>query len=296
MDRPDDPVSVGAEQPELAVVVISVNAPPSLTAAVASLAEQDIPLEVVVVNTGGCDAAPRLASISSAVTLVEKRGRHLPGAARNLGIAAAKSEYIAFLACDCRAAPDWARQRLRWHKLGHVAVGSALLPDNEASAIAWASHLSLFVRRLPQASRVWALPYGASFHRSVFETHGQFSEHLRTGEDTEFVARLPAPMKPFWARSVVTYHNSPTTPIAMIIDQYRRGRRASATMRSRGRALLLDAARQFWWRTRVPIQMVRHTELGRKRTIRRALALVPLCAAAYSLGLAAGRGRVDLST
>ena len=39
--------------PLLAVVVIGYKAPPQLVGAVGSLREQDIPIEIVVVNSGG---------------------------------------------------------------------------------------------------------------------------------------------------------------------------------------------------------------------------------------------------
>jgi len=45
-----------AERPELAVVVIGYRAPPDLAAAVRSVLDQSIPLEIVVVNSGGGNA------------------------------------------------------------------------------------------------------------------------------------------------------------------------------------------------------------------------------------------------
>lgn len=289
------PPPLDPAQAELSVVVISVGAPSSLALAVKSLLDQDVPVEIIVVNTGGGDAAERLKPFGSPIKLVQETDRLLPGAARNAGIRIATGTFIAFLAADCQAAPGWAEQRLNLHKRGHQVVGSALLPTNGDNAFAWASHLSLFVRRLPQASRVWALPYGASFHRQIFDTYGMFPEDLRAGEDTAMVSRLPASLQPVWARSVLTFHLSPTTAGAMIVDQYRRGRRSSSAILSGRRRIIRTIFLQFSRRTRIPIQLIRRTDLRDEPHIKRAIMLMPVCAAAYAIGIAAGRGQPDLS-
>ena len=193
-------------RPELAVVVISLGAPVSLADAVASLLAQDLTIEIIVVNSGGGYAAAKLAAAGFDVTVIEREERLLPGVARNIGIRATTAEHVAFLASDCRAAPGWAANRLAKHRKGSAAVASALLPLPADSPIAWASHLSLFARRLPLNSRLTALPYGGSFHRSLFESYGLFSEELRIGEDTEFALRLPLKVRPVWAPDVVTLH------------------------------------------------------------------------------------------
>ena len=159
-------------------------------------------------NSGGGYAAAKLAAAGFDVTVIEREERLLPGVARNIGIRATTAEHVAFLASDCRAAPGWAANRLAKHRKGSAAVASALLPLPADSPIAWASHLSLFARRLPLNSRLTALPYGGSFHRSLFESYGLFSEELRIGEDTEFALRLPLKVRPVWAPDVVTLHET----------------------------------------------------------------------------------------
>src|SRR5688572_15177048 len=86
--------------PDLACVVLALGNPPELAAAVRSLLDQGEPLEVVVVNSAGGGAAATLAAAGLAVPVVERPERLLPGAARNLGIAATRAPFVAFLAAD----------------------------------------------------------------------------------------------------------------------------------------------------------------------------------------------------
>ncbi|MBL8591518.1 MAG: glycosyltransferase family 2 protein, partial [Devosia sp.] len=97
--------------PELAVVVLSVGAPPELRLAVESLLRQPEPLEIVVVNSGGGDLAAVLPA-APGISTVTVEGLLWPGAARNAGIRATSAPWVAFLASDLVAAPDWAAERL----------------------------------------------------------------------------------------------------------------------------------------------------------------------------------------
>ncbi|HYH47235.1 MAG TPA: glycosyltransferase family A protein, partial [Thermoanaerobaculia bacterium] len=93
--------------PDLACVVLALGNPPELAAAVRSLLDQGEPMEVVVVNSAGGGAAATLAAAGLAVPVIERPERLLPGAARNLGIAATRAPFVAFLAADCWAEPGW---------------------------------------------------------------------------------------------------------------------------------------------------------------------------------------------
>lgn len=276
-------------RPALAVVVISLRAPASLIDTVASLLAQDVDVEVVVVNSGGGHAAAKLAAAGLDVTVIEREERLLPGVARNVGIRATTAEYVAFLASDCRAAPGWAAKRLAKHRNGSAAVASALLPVPADSPIAWASHLSLFARRLPLNSRLTALPYGGSFHRSLFDSYGLFSEELRIGEDTEFARRLPLKARPVWAPEVVTLHETPTGLRSMLWDQFRRGRLASAHSPESWANQVAFSTWHLWRRVTDPIKLSRRLGYQSQSPVRRAWFLLPLCAAAYWLGVALPR-------
>jgi glycosyltransferase involved in cell wall biosynthesis len=275
--------------PDLAVVVMSVGAPPQLERAVGSLLAQGMPLEIVVVNSGGGDPGKRLRRFADEIRIVDREGVLWPGATRNVGIAETSAPFVAFLESDCTAQAGWAAHRLRRHHEGAPAVATALINGNPGNPFATASHFALFGRRLPGVPEVFVHRYGASFARALFDAYGLFREDLRTGEDTEFAARLPDALKPIWAPEVRAAHANPIDPITMLADQYRRGRRT---------AVARAALRPRLWQGRQPYPIRRFVDCarisllathGRGRVL--AVCVWPLlacCVAAYTLGLAQG--------
>jgi hypothetical protein len=87
------------------------------------------------------------------------------------------------------------------------------------------------MRRLPRLPEGLALRYGVSFDRRLFEEYGAFDETLRTGEDTEFLQRLPADLQPVWEPRIQTVHLNPTGLLQLLSDEYRRGKRYGRDMR-----------------------------------------------------------------
>ena len=221
----------------MAVVILAVGPSPHIGEAVRSVLGQAGVAEVVVVESGNS------VFVEVGVRTVRVEQTISPGAARNTGIAATSAPFVAFLAADCIAAPDWAESRMAVHRAGFAAVGSALVPDNTSSLVALASHLSRFYRRLPAVSAAMALPYGASYRRDLFDRYGLFREDLRTGEDSEFNRRLPNDERPVWAPDVVTIHRSPDRLTALLQDQRNRGERYALALlqltgQRRGRVLV----------------------------------------------------------
>jgi len=221
-----------AERPDLAVVVIGFQAPAELADSVRSVLDQNIPLEVVVVNSGGGDAKALLANAGIEVRVIYVEERLFAGAARNRGVAATKAPFIAFLADDCLACPGWAETRLQCHRLGIPAVASAVVNSHPRNPVACAAYLVTYMRRLPGLPAEKAQRYGVSFDRTLFERYGAFDERMRSGEDTEFMARLPEALRPVWEPRVLTIHRNETSLFKLLADQYRRGRRYGAYLGS----------------------------------------------------------------
>ncbi len=212
--------------PELAVVILSVGAPPELRQAVESLLRQTEPLEIVVVNSGGGDLAAVLPAGQNIKT-IEVEGLLWPGAARNAGIRATNAPWVAFLASDLAAAPGWAAERLTLHRAGRASVASAVSNTQTGNLFAWASHVALHVRRMRGLPKRKAHRYGASYARSLFDHYGLFREDLRIGEDTEFHRRMRRRDRPVWAPKVVASHRYPGSWRELLTDQRARGERAA---------------------------------------------------------------------
>ncbi|MDQ7744203.1 glycosyltransferase [Hydrogenophaga pseudoflava] len=226
--EPTDPNSGG----DLCTVVLSHKAPATLVDAVRSLLAQQDARDILVVNSGGGGAAAALKQAGIPVRVIEHDARLYPGGARNMGVAATTHRYVAFLACDCLASPGWVSERLAAHKEGHAAVASALLCHRPRHPVALAAHLTLFCRRMPRVAPVLAQCYGASYERRLFEEHGCFRDDIEGGEDTDFHRRLPDDQRPVWRPGVRTIHRGPSSLTGFLVDQYRRGRRASNAWRA----------------------------------------------------------------
>lgn len=108
------------------MVVLSLDCEPWLAEAVASVLAQRPRAEVVVVNSGAGDARAALGAGLTDVPVVERPERLMPGAVRNLGVAATRAPYVAFLAADCLAEPGWVANRVAAHAGGARAVASLL--------------------------------------------------------------------------------------------------------------------------------------------------------------------------
>ena len=209
---------------ELACAVLSYQDEPFLVEAVRSVLDQEIPVEVVVVNSGGGDPAGRLAAAGLSVPVHSVPHRLFPGAVRNIGIDLTRAPYVAFLAADCVATPGWAAARLRAHRAGAGAVASVLTNAFPYSSTAWASLLLVHNRRLSVTRPGQQLLYSLSYDRGLFDRHGRFEESLRAGEDTEFNARFQARDRAVLAIDAITAHRYPTNWREMLHDAFRRGR------------------------------------------------------------------------
>lgn len=276
---------------QLACAVLSYRDEPFLADAVRSVLSQDVPVEVVVVNSGGGDPRARLRAAALDVPVHSVDHRLFPGAARNLGIELTRAPYVAFLAADCLAAPGWAAARLREHKAGATAVASAMTNAYPSSAAAWAALLLLHNRRLAATLPKQRLHYSLSYDRRVFERVGRFREDLRAGEDTEFNARIPEADEVVFASDAVTAHRYPTEAAAMLRESFRRGRLHAASqgaIEGRGPQKLRVAARAPWNVARSVLLAARSAASERGSLIR-ALPLVFAGAVAYGAGaLSAG--------
>jgi glycosyltransferase involved in cell wall biosynthesis len=215
---------------ELACAVLSYRDEPHLADAVLSVLRQDVPVEVVVVNSGGGDPRARLRDAGIHVPVHSVEGRLFPGAVRNIAIGLTRAPYVAFLAADCLAAPGWAAARLREHRAGAVAVASAMANADPESVAARAGLLMLYNQRLAATRPDRRLYYSMSYDRRLFERLGPFREDLRAGEDTEFNARIPREARKVFAADALTVHRFPTAAGMLLRDAFRRGRLQAAML------------------------------------------------------------------
>ena len=127
------------QYPMVSVVVAARNAGHTLKQCLDSLARLNYPdYEIILVDDGSTDATPDIASRYERVGYSRQNTMGL-AMARNVGIAAAQGEIVAFIDPDCRADEDWLYYLVAALLRGrHVGVGGPCLPplgDSAMSAV-----------------------------------------------------------------------------------------------------------------------------------------------------------------
>jgi glycosyltransferase involved in cell wall biosynthesis len=273
--------------PAISVVVLSYNARDRIDLALSSLREQTLrePYEVIVVDSGDDDCAAHVADAYPEARLVRSDQRLSAGATRNHGAAAARAPYVAYLADDCRVAPDWLERRLARHREGYEAVGGAVTNGTPLHPVGSAGYYLEYTAVMPSA-RILAeqpTPHALSYSRELIERLGGFEEHTMTGEDTLFNERCVTERVPIATDPRIRLaHRNLTSFGAYLRHQHAHGRgliqcRRHAGNRSRSSPRLAELRWAFvrypatrWWRA------LGRVARGRRRALPAYLALTPL--------------------
>jgi GT2 family glycosyltransferase len=122
--------------PKVSVVVCAYNAERTMSPCLASLEKLTYPnYEVIVVNDGSTDSTREIAERYEYIRLINQENKGL-SAARNIGIAAATGEIIAFTDSDCVADPDWLTYLVAtFLRSGRLAVGGPNFPPPEDALV-----------------------------------------------------------------------------------------------------------------------------------------------------------------
>lgn len=172
-------------------VIVTQYEDPRIESTLASLDEQERRPEEVLVADGSREEAFR----EQLAAWVDEHGAHIvheAGAsvarARNLALAEAEGEVVAFLDTDQRAPPSWLRTLVAPIEAGEADwTGGPTRPDTELDLV------ELKERRLYAAAREdpTRIPMGNSaWRRTIFEQVGGFDERLDAGgEDWDLALR-----------------------------------------------------------------------------------------------------------
>lgn len=220
---------------DICVIVMSVHSDPSTACAVQSILDQNVPVEIIVVNTGEGSLANIMdKGLLDRVTLIETPSQQYAGGARNLGIRHSSAPIVSFLAADCAAGPEWINRRLSAHRAGNKTVASALRPTADRfgniSVASWISYIFIHFHRMPESNSPASAMFGLSYDRGVFHTIGLFDEQVRVSEDHLFNQLCAKVSVPYWDPKVITLHKYPGTIRESLLDQLHRGRRAAKFM------------------------------------------------------------------
>lgn len=166
------------------MVVASYNARSTIRACLRSLAEQvGCPAyEVIVVDSSTDDTAEIVRREFPEVRLYAFATRMFPGDARNVGIARARADILAFTDTDCVADPHWVREIVEAHRAEAPAIGGAVDNGNPTELVGWASYFCEFSQWMPRAAGAGSttmveIPTCClSLKRWVFDRYGPFLE------------------------------------------------------------------------------------------------------------------------
>ncbi|MBS1886493.1 MAG: glycosyltransferase [Actinobacteria bacterium] len=193
----DAPLAAAADWPAVSVVVCTYNGARTLEECLAHVEALDYPdFELIVVVDGGADACAEIARAHGA-TVLETPHAGL-GHARNVGIAAARGEIVAFLDDDAFPDRDWllfVADRLRpGARGGYAGVGGPNIPPVDdgfvAACVAAAPGGPIHV--LVSDSEAEHVPgCNMAFRKEVLEEVGGFDERFRVaGDDVDICWRL----------------------------------------------------------------------------------------------------------
>jgi glycosyltransferase involved in cell wall biosynthesis len=211
-----------AGEASVSVVIPAYNAADTIGRALDSVAAQTVPPdEVIVVDDGSTDGTAALVAARTdlPIRLIASPGRSGAAAARNLGIAAARGEFVAFLDAD----DEWLPEKLA----RQLAV---IVPAPRMSFVACRSfeyahdgspigpiHADVPVVTGPEA---WRTLLAATFvstpcvlaRRSVLQAIGGFDQSLPIAEDQDLWIRLAlAGEVGFVDEVLVRVHERPTS-------------------------------------------------------------------------------------
>lgn len=181
--------------PLVSVIIPTYNRAGLVTEAVASVAAQTFQdFEILVVDDGSTDATSKVLAPLKGVRVLHHGCRRGVAAARNLGAAEARGEWLAFLDSDDLWLPEKLARQMAFLE---ERPGLLLCQTDET----WvrhgvrvnkpASHRKVAGRIfLPSLKRCMVSPSAVVLHRQLFADHGGFDKDLPAAEDYDLWLRL----------------------------------------------------------------------------------------------------------
>ena len=182
-------------RPAVSVIVPAYDAAGTIERCLRSLEAQTAASEgeVIVVDSSSDGTAALVARRFPWVRLLACPTRRFPGDARNLGIARARADLLAFTDADCIADRRWLETILVAHRdRPDPVIGGAIENGNPESQVGWAAYLLEFSQWVPSRARgrMPEIPTAClSLKRWAFDRYGPFLEGTYSS-DTAFQWRV----------------------------------------------------------------------------------------------------------
>jgi glycosyltransferase involved in cell wall biosynthesis len=225
----------------LSVVVPAWNAAGVLPGLLAALSQQTGDHELVVVDARSDDGTAALAAAAGAhVVTAPRRNRSL---ARNLGVAAAEGDLVAFTDADCVPVPGWVAALEDCLQAAPLAAGPVRIQTSKRPSAAERFDV---LWRYPQERYVEAgvaTSANLGIHRDAFEVAGRYDPRFHHGEDTDLCLRAAdAGLRVAWCADAEVAH-----PAARGLREVaRRGFEHGASARRLARVYPDRSGRRYW--------------------------------------------------
>lgn len=187
-------VDTANKSSDLTCVIAAHNAETTLRATIESVVSQSMYCQIIVVDDGSTDQTAMIASGFGSQVILLSQANAGPGAARNKGIEACKTTWIALLDADDIWLPghlcQWHSAKLR-NPEGSVFYSGAILTDRHRRIIGHQrGHVIVDSPFLDLLFSNWLPTSSAFFRRDDYHRLGGFSVEHRHAEDWDFWLRL----------------------------------------------------------------------------------------------------------
>lgn len=176
----------------ISVVIPSYNSKQTISQCLNSVLNQSYQgaYDVIVVDSSDDDDADEIIRRSFPdVKLIHLEKKTLPGAARNIGVRATNSEYIAFTDTDCVVDYSWIESIMhRMENSSHDAVGGAVIngtPESLSGTLGYLNEFSFYLTEIKPGFVNGLATANVCYKRCVFDKQKFIESHF-AGEDTVF--------------------------------------------------------------------------------------------------------------
>jgi len=181
------PMTTMSDEIRISVIIPHLNQPQMLTRCLASLGDGDRLADEIIVVDNGSDVLPE---VPAHVTLLQEKTSG-PGPARNLGVAHASGDVLAFIDADCLARFDWLDHAARAIENDDILGGDVRIAyANPGKLTVLEAYESIYAYRMERyiAEESFTGTGNLVVKREVLETVGPFAG-LEKAEDRDWGQR-----------------------------------------------------------------------------------------------------------
>jgi glycosyltransferase involved in cell wall biosynthesis len=241
---------------DISVVIPSYNSSSSISACLQGVLSQKTKLkyEVILVDSGTDNSVQIVKERFPGVKVLKSSKRLFPGTARNVGIKAAKSEFIACIDSHCAPMGENWLDTVFFELQKYPMVGGSIHNANPSSIVGWGQHLFEFGDFICRKRKYddWFPGCVMSVRKSVFSQYGGFSDVFRSGEDVVLGMKIPS--KKLRSDRIMIKHYNKTGMVNVLKHLFSQGAWvAFAAMELSGNVSLKYKIGRFCTRYKFPI-------------------------------------------